>query len=342
MKRCLELAKLGRGYVSPNPLVGSVIVYQNEIIGEGFHQKFGEAHAEVNAIASVKNPDLLCESTLYVNLEPCSHVGKTPACSNLIKAHSIPRVVMAMGDPFPQVQGRGKAMLEAAGIEVLVGVMEKEARELNRFYLSYIEKKSPFITLKWASSRDGFIDAFENKPRALSSPQTNVFMHEIRSHYDAILVGFRTALKDNPSLRVRHVSKPSPKRFVFDAELQLPDDLQLFTDEFPIYILNYHKEALEGKKHFIRLQDRNQPALEIKKALYAMGITSLLVEGGSKTHRLFLESGNWDEIIEIQTPLILEKGIAKAAEMPAFPKPVCMYENEWDKVFSYRKESTSF
>jgi len=335
MKRCLELAALGRSYVSPNPLVGAVVVHNDKIIGEGYHQRYGQAHAEVVAIASVADKSLLKDSTIYVSLEPCAHFGKTPPCANLIVEHQIPRVVMAMEDPFLQVSGKGRQILLNAGIQVISGVLENEARELNKFFLTYIEKHRPYITLKWATSADGFIDDFNPSPKALTSKETNIWAHTIRSYYDAILVGFNTALKDNPSLTVRHVNRPSPKRFVIDLNLDLPHELQLFSDVLPLYILNTKREEVEGKKIYKKLDASKPLHEEVARVMYELKIQSVLVEGGAATHKMFLDAGLWDEILEFETPVKIGDGIKKALEPKDSLKGQCVYSNELDQVFSY-------
>lgn len=335
MQRCLELAALARGYVSPNPLVGAVVVYNGQIIGEGYHQQYGKAHAEVNAISSVQNKSLLKDSTIYVSLEPCAHFGKTPPCANLIIESGIPKVVMAMQDPFPEVSGKGKAILEQAGIEVLSGILETEARYLNRFFLTYVEKKRPYITLKWATSIDGFIDGFGDKPIAITAAETNVFGHEIRSQYDAILIGFKTAQKDNPTLSVRHVNKPSPKRFVVDLALKLDQGLHIFQDENPIYILNHIKSGTEGKFHYILLNTSLDLCDSIIEALYNLKVSSVLVEGGATTHRIFLDANKWDEILEFTSTIQIGTGTKKALDPQQQYQGQCVYENQTDKVISY-------
>ena len=222
MARCIELAKGGRGNVSPNPMVGAVVVHKGRIIGEGFHRKCGEAHAEVNAIASVKDESLLKDSTIYVSLEPCSHYGKTPPCAELIIRKGIPRVVVGCLDPFPEVSGRGVRMLREAGVEVVTDVMEEEARALNKAFMTLQTKGRPYIILKWAQSEDGFIDRLRMD---VLEPVTVV--HKLRSEVAAIMVGTRTALLDNPSLNVRHWSGNSPVRVVLDRRLVIPDSYRL-------------------------------------------------------------------------------------------------------------------
>lgn len=339
MRHCLDLAAKGSGHVSPNPMVGSVIVYDGKIIGEGYHQRYGDVHAEVNAIASVSDKSLLKNATLYVSLEPCAHTGKTPPCANLIVAHEIPRVVMAMQDPFLEVSGKGRAILEAAGIEVISGVMEDEARELNRAYLSYVEKKRPFVTLKWAISEDNFIDSFDDTPKALTCAETNIFGHSIRSQFDAILIGFRTAIKDNPSLTVRHVNRPSPQRFVVDLKLELPNYLNLFTDSEPVFIINDIKSGVEGKFYFIKVDSiKGNLAEQICNALYDLRIQSVLIEGGSATHQLFIDEDLWDEVLEFRTPHKLYKGVAKAQLDLENYTQTRIYKNNSDSVIAFRKQ----
>ncbi|MDR2473665.1 MAG: bifunctional diaminohydroxyphosphoribosylaminopyrimidine deaminase/5-amino-6-(5-phosphoribosylamino)uracil reductase RibD, partial [Tannerella sp.] len=232
IQRCLELASHGAGNVAPNPMVGAVIVHNGLIIGEGFHRRYGEAHAEVNAIASVKDESLLKESTLYVNLEPCSHYGKTPPCAQLIIEKQIPRVVIACEDPFEAVAGRGVKMLREAGIEVVTGVMESEAKALNKYFITAHTKRRPYIILKWAESADGFVDKIRNDrsepPVKLSSTLTRMLVHKLRSDVQAIMVGTNTAILDNPSLKVSHWVGKSPVRIVFDRYGRIPHDSKLF------------------------------------------------------------------------------------------------------------------
>ena len=246
MARCIELAKGGRGNVSPNPMVGAVVVHKGRIIGEGFHRKCGEAHAEVNAIASVKDESLLKDSTIYVSLEPCSHYGKTPPCAELIIRKGIPRVVVGCLDPFPEVSGRGVRMLREAGVEVVTGVMEEEARALNKAFMTLQTKGRPYIILKWAQSEDGFIDRLRtdvSEPvTVLSSPETSRLVHKLRSEVAAIMVGTRTALLDNPSLNVRHWSGNSPVRVVLDRRLVIPDS-------FLTYINIYGEGSGKPREH---------------------------------------------------------------------------------------------
>ena len=235
MARCISLARNGIGNVAPNPMVGAVIVHQGKIIGEGYHRKYGEAHAEVNAIASVRDESLLKEATIYVSLEPCSHYGKTPPCAELIIKKQIPRVVIGCLDPFPEVSGRGVRMLCEAGVEVVTGVMEEEARELNRVFMTFQEKRRPYIYLKWAQSADGFMDRLRTNNSlpavVLSSSETLRRVHHLRANVAAIMVGTQTALLDNPSLTVRHWAGKSPVRVVLDRTLRIPPHYHLLDGE---------------------------------------------------------------------------------------------------------------
>ena len=239
LNKCIEIARLGIGNVSPNPMVGSVIVYKGEVIGEGYHEKYGSDHAEVNAINSVKDKSLLSKSTLYVNLEPCSHFGKTPPCSDLIIKHRIPKVVIGCIDTYSKVAGTGIGYMRNAGIDVKVGIMEKESRELNKRFFTFHEKKRPYIILKWAESKDGFIaPKHQTEPFWMTSSKSKILVHKWRSEEDAILVGRITAEKDNPSLTVREVKGKNPIRIVIDKDLKLSSDLNLFDSNTKTLIFN--------------------------------------------------------------------------------------------------------
>ena len=241
MLRCHDLARLGIARTAPNPMVGCVIVLDEKIIGEGYHRKCGEAHAEVNAINSVSNHELLKKSTLYVSLEPCSHYGKTPPCTDLIISKKIPRVVIGCVDSFSEVSGRGIKKLKQAGCDVIVGVLENESRELNKRFFTFNEKKRPYIILKWAQTLDGFIDIIrtdENQiaPTWISNEHSRMLVHKWRSHEDAIMVGTNTAEKDNPSLNVRDWDGKNPLRVVLDRQLRLNEKLNLFNNKIQTII----------------------------------------------------------------------------------------------------------
>lgn len=295
MERCLQLARCGEGNVSPNPMVGAVLVCDGKIIGEGYHRRYGEAHAEVNAVRSVKDESLLRRSTLYVSLEPCSHYGKTPPCAELIVGKQIPRVVIACLDPFPQVAGRGVKMLEAAGIEVTVGVMEKEALALNERFFWFHQHRSPYIIAKWAQSADGYMDRCRmdctEPPCVFSSPSTLRRVHKLRAEADAILVGARTALLDNPSLTARYWEGKSPVRLLLDRELEVPRTTRLYDGTVPTYVFTEQEAAPAAGVQFVPLTPGGNAVQEIKEFLYKHTIQTLMVEGGAMTLRSFFLEG---------------------------------------------------
>ncbi|MFO7878426.1 MAG: bifunctional diaminohydroxyphosphoribosylaminopyrimidine deaminase/5-amino-6-(5-phosphoribosylamino)uracil reductase RibD [Bacteroidales bacterium] len=300
LKRCLDIAKSGLGHVSPNPLVGAVIVKDERIIGEGYHQKIGEAHAEVNAIASVRNQKDLKSSTIYVNLEPCVHHGKTPPCTDLIIRKGIPRVVIGMTDPNPQVSGKGVAKLRNHGVEVITGVLEKEAVELNRRFVTFFTEKRPYIILKWAETRDGFIDVKRTVDRS-SYPSwiTNKFgkllVHKWRSEEDAFMVGTHTAIMDNPQLTVREWTGRNPLRVTIDYDGKLPEDLFLFNDEADSIVFTDKIKAATGRLKRLKISSRQDNIEEILRLLYQQNQQSLVVEGGAELLNSFIRKGLWDE-----------------------------------------------
>ena len=309
MKRCIELASKAMGSVSPNPMVGCVIVYEGNIIGEGYHEKYGKAHAEVNAIASVKDKSLLAKSTLYVNLEPCAHFGKTPPCSNLIVEHKIPKVVIGCVDTFSEVSGKGIEKMQKAGIEVVVGVLEKGSRELNKKFFTFHEKKRPYIVLKWAESQDGFI-APKNQiaPFWMTSSESKKLVHQWRSEEDAILVGRITAEKDNPSLTTREVVGKNPIRIVTDKELKLSKELNLYNNEAQTLIFNNIKSEKIDSNNFIKINFNNLIE-SILQELYKQKIQSIIIEGGSRTLQSFIDANMWDEARIFTANKILIDGI---------------------------------
>lgn len=297
MRRALQLAALGAGHTSPNPMVGAVIVAPDgTIIGEGWHRQCGQAHAEVNAVASVRDVNLLKNSTIYVTLEPCSHYGKTPPCARLLIERGIPRVVVGTLDPFPEVAGRGVRMLQEAGIEVVVGVLEQQCQALNRRFMTAHTTGLPWVQLKWAQTADGFIalppDAGEN-PLHMSTPVTMRWMHRERSLCDAIVVGAATARIDNPSLTTRYWPGKSPLRVVLSHELSMPDNLNLFTDGLPTVVYNGVKDAVEGGVEYVKI-DTDEPRLWLQD-LYRRGVTSVMVEGGARVLNSLIDAGLWDE-----------------------------------------------
>lgn len=314
MARCISLARGGAGCVAPNPMVGAVVVHQGKIIGEGYHRKYGEAHAEVNAIASVRDESLLKEATMYVSLEPCSHYGKTPPCAELIIKKQIPRVVIGCLDPFPEVSGRGVRMLREAGVEVVTGVMEKEAWELNRVFMTFQEKRRPYIYLKWAQSADGFMDRLrtDNSSPAvvLSSPETMRRVHRLRADVAAIMVGTQTALLDNPSLTVRHWVGKSPVRVVLDRTLRIPSHYHLFDGTVKTLVFTTVADAISRENVEYVTIDFSQPVLpQVMHELYIRKLNSLMVEGGATLLGHFLKEGLWDQMLVETAPVSLESGV---------------------------------
>ena len=316
MRRCIELAKNGLCNVAPNPTVGAVIVCDGRIIGEGYHVRCGEAHAEVNAIRSVKDESLLKRSTIYVSLEPCSHYGKTPPCADLIIEKQIPRIVIGCRDPFSKVAGRGIQKLQNAGREVIVGVLEEECLHLIRRFITFNTLRRPFITLKWAESADQFIDIerIDGNPVLLSSPLTSMLVHKKRAENTAIMVGRRTVLLDNPSLTVRNWYGRNPIRIVLDRNLSLPNDLQIFNGEVPTLVFTEKEHPEEKSVSYITIDFAHNPLNQIMEELYQRNIQSLLVEGGSQLLQSFIDNELWDEAYIEKCPKRLYSGV-KAPEI---------------------------
>lgn len=317
MARCLELAGHGRGSTAPNPMVGSVVVHDGRIIGEGYHHRCGEAHAEVNAISSVRDDFLLRNSTLYVSLEPCSHYGKTPPCAELIIRKGIPRVVVACLDPFPQVAGCGVDMLRKAGVEVVTGVMEREAIDLNAYFMTAHKKHRPYIILKWAQSEDGFIDRVRKdvseKPVLLSTTVTRMMVHKLRSEVQAIMVGTNTAILDNPSLTVRYWSGKSPIRILVDRQLRVSEEAHLYDGKQQTFIFTEQEfKSVKPDKNrieYVKIENSTHFLRNLTQYLYERDVHSLLVEGGARLHHSFIEEDLWDEIIVETAPVRLGNGV---------------------------------
>ena len=300
MARCLEIARAGAGFVAPNPLVGCVIVHDDRIIGEGFHHKFGGAHAEVLAIESVRNKDLLSNSTLYVNLVPCSHYGKTPPCANLIVNSKIPRVVIGQKDPNPKVNGNGIRFLEDAGLTVTFGVLEEDAKQINVRFNTFIEKKRPFVILKWAKTLDGFIDIDRNGPNRgadnwITNARLKMLVHKWRTEEDAILIGTNTALNDNPQLNVREWVGRNPLRLVIDEFGQLPESLNVFDGTQNTIAYTGNPKTFNSNVEYCTLDFNLNIIPQILNDLYTRSIQSVIVEGGKELLEGFIESGLWDE-----------------------------------------------
>ncbi|MBS2210580.1 bifunctional diaminohydroxyphosphoribosylaminopyrimidine deaminase/5-amino-6-(5-phosphoribosylamino)uracil reductase RibD [Carboxylicivirga mesophila] len=321
MQRCLQLAQMAEGNTYPNPMVGSVIVHKGKIIGEGYHQKAGEPHAEVNAVHSVKDQSLLRQSTLYVNLEPCAHYGKTPPCSKLIIDKAIPHVVIGCIDSYSEVAGKGIEMMKKAGVDVKTGVLEAKSLELNRRFFTFHNKQRPYIILKWAETQDGFVDikrtdADYGQPTWITNEWARRAVHKQRTTEEAVLVGTQTALKDNPSLTVRDWSGKQPLRCVIDKECQLDGQYHLLDNTHQTVIYNLRKEDRVKLTEYVKLDAGKDLTLQILKDLWQRNIQSLIVEGGSATLQCFINADLWDEAHRYVGDVFFKKGV-KAPEFSA-------------------------
>lgn len=321
MQRCIQLAKCGAMGAPPNPMVGAVIVHEGKIIGEGYHRRCGGPHAEVNAIRSVRDESLLRDSTIYVSLEPCSHYGKTPPCADLIIEKQIPRVVVGCLDPFAKVNGQGIRKLRDAGIEVEVGVLEKECLELNRRFITFHQLHRPFVTLKWAQSEDGFMDAERGeseKPVQFSTTFTQTLVHQLRAMHQAIMVGTKTVLTDNPTLTTRLWEGPNPLRVTIDRYGVLPESVHLKDGKVPTVI--YDTGNLR----------------EILSDLYKRGVQSLMVEGGGRLLQHFIDEGLWDEArVEIAS-FCLDRGVSAPRMKKVNLKAELLVDGR--KILNYSRE----
>jgi diaminohydroxyphosphoribosylaminopyrimidine deaminase/5-amino-6-(5-phosphoribosylamino)uracil reductase len=318
MFRCLELAQKGAGAVSPNPMVGSLLVHEGRIIGEGFHKAYGGPHAEVECLASVAEVDrqYIPLSTLYVSLEPCSHQGKTPPCADMIIRERIPVVVVGCRDPFPLVNGSGIGKLQAAGISVKQHVLEKDAIMLNKRFFTFHQRQRPYIILKWAQTLNGMI-AGEGKERLqISNSLTSQLVHQWRSEESAILIGTETALIDNPRLTSRIPGGKNPVRLVIDRDLRLPKGLHIFDSAAQTIIFNTRLEEKEGNLYYCRLQEEKDLLPGLLNKLYSLGIQSVLAEGGKKLHESFIQAGLWDEIRRISSAETYARQGYHAPELP--------------------------
>ena len=302
IKRCLELAAIASGNVSPNPMVGCVIVVGNIIIGEGYHQKFGQAHAEPNAIKSVFNKygpeaeSLLKKATAYVNLEPCAHFGKTPPCADLFVKHQLKKVVIGNRDPFSGVNGKGVEKLENAGIEVISGVLDGDCRFFNRRFFTRIQRQRPFIILKWAQTANGYFATTDGHQKWISGGLAKRIAHKWRTEEDAILIGKQTAIMDNPQLTSREWPGRNPIRLVIDKNLQVPYNNHIFNEQAKTIIFNEVKTDVIGNVHYIQMEDMQfYLPQKIAFQLYLMDIQSVIVEGGANILKQFLNANLWDE-----------------------------------------------
>ncbi len=330
MSRCLQLAKNGLGTTYPNPMVGCVIVLNGKIIGEGWHRKAGEAHAEVNAINSVKDKSMLKKATLYVSLEPCSHYGKTPPCSELIVSKDIKKVVIGTVDPFAQVCGKGIQQLIAAGTDVLVGILEEECRYLNRRFFTFHQKKRPFIILKWAQTHDGFIAPkvqIDRNPVWITGKYSKQLVHKWRAEETAILVGTRTALLDNPRLDVRlwdGSPERNPVRIVLDKDLKIPKDSHLLDGRTKTVVLCENIAENRGNLMYKRMDFEENVPKQICKILYENDLQSVIIEGGALTLQAFIDADLWDEARVFRGEKIFREGIPAPnfSGKPCFKKQI--------------------
>ena len=320
MQRAVQLAEYGRGHVSPNPMVGCVLVADGQIIGEGWHRNYGGPHAEVQAVRDAekrRNENLLSSATAYVTLEPCSHFGKTPPCADLLINKKIKKVAVANHDPNPLVAGRGLKMLREAGIEVVSGILAAQDQELNRRFFTFFTQKRPYIILKWAETADGFIAGPNGRPIAISNGYSSQRVHRWRGEEDAILVGRQTAFNDNPRMNVRHWPGINPVRVVLDRKLSLPESLHLFDNSQPTIVYNYLKKtevpdsperyAPTPTLAFSQIRKDKDELSQILVDLHQRKVQSVLVEGGTQIIASFIEAGLWDEIRRCQSPLRLDE-----------------------------------
>jgi len=338
MQRALDLARMGIGSVSPNPLVGCVIVYQDQIIGEGWHRAYGEAHAEVNAVSSVKDKSLLPESTAFVNLEPCSHHGKTPPCADLLISLGIRRVVIANLDLNPLVSGQGVHKLRQAGVVVTTGVLGEEGRELNKRFFTWFEKGRPYIILKWAETSDGFIAHENYESKWISGSYSRQLVHRWRSEEDAVMVGTRTAQHDDPKLNVRDWTGRNPVRIVLDRFLRLSHNLALFDRSQPTLCYNLLRHEEHANLTLVRVNEEDF-LMHVLDDLKRRNIQSVIIEGGARTLQLFIESNSWDEARIFRSQRSFGKGIAAPslrgnhiADVPSGEDKLILVEREYSHL----------
>jgi len=320
MSRCIALAKNGLGTTYPNPMVGSVIVYEGRIIGEGWHTKSGEPHAEVNAVNSVKDKTLLKKATIYVSLEPCSHFGKTPPCCDLIIKNKIPNVVIGTVDPNIKVSGNGIKKLIEAGVHVTIGILEDECNELNKRFFTFHQKKRPYIILKWAESQNGFIaplEKKEKKPIWITNEFSRQLVHKWRTEEQAILVGTQTVIDDNPKLNARDWSGNNPIRLILDQNNRIPEDSAVFDNQTKTIVFTKSKNRTNKENILFEIIDfKDNTAEQIVDSLYNHSIQSVIIEGGLHTLQTFIDANMWDEARIFTGKIIFGKGI----KAPLLPK----------------------
>jgi diaminohydroxyphosphoribosylaminopyrimidine deaminase/5-amino-6-(5-phosphoribosylamino)uracil reductase len=337
MQRCLQLALLGAGSVAPNPMVGAVLVHDNIIIGEGYHQQYGEAHAEVNCINSVseQNKTLIQKSTIYVSLEPCAHFGKTPPCADLIIANKIPRVVIGCMDNYLEVNGRGVAKLRSAGIEVIVGILEKKAAELNERFFTFHQMARPYIILKWAESLDGKIAKNDYSKVSISNALSNRLVHKWRSEEAGIMVATNTALYDNPSLTTRLWKGKDPVRILLDKDLKIPETHHLLDGKVKTIIFNNSRNEESDNIFYCKLIQEESLIPQILGKLYQLKIQSVMVEGGAKLLQSLIDEDCWDEARVITNEQMI---IGNGVEAPVLKNHLLLKTENYhpDKINYYK------
>jgi diaminohydroxyphosphoribosylaminopyrimidine deaminase/5-amino-6-(5-phosphoribosylamino)uracil reductase len=341
MQRCLELAALGAGNVAPNPMVGCVIVLDNIIIGEGYHKKYGEHHAEVNAINSVLDKSNLSKATLYVNLEPCAHFGKTPPCADLILQYKIATVVLGSRDVNPLVAGKGIEKLKNNSVNIIENILVDECLLLNKRFFTFFQKTRPYVILKWAQTHDGFIgkSTTNNKPLAVAERQisndfSNRLVHKMRSQEAAIMVGKNTVLADNPSLTVRHWKGKNPVRVIIDKQLTLNTNFKVFNTEAPTIIFNELKNETINHLQYIKINKNDSNTSHYLSLLYELKIQSIIIEGGSMLLQSFIDDNNWDEALVIQSATNWKEGVKAPILKNSILKKSCHLKA--DQLFYYQ------
>ncbi|MES2478928.1 MAG: bifunctional diaminohydroxyphosphoribosylaminopyrimidine deaminase/5-amino-6-(5-phosphoribosylamino)uracil reductase RibD [Bacteroidota bacterium] len=342
IERCLQLAEKGKGTVAPNPMVGAELVYQGRIIGEGFHQQYGQAHAEVNCFESVAEQDkqFIPLSTMYVSLEPCAHFGKTPPCAHRIVKEKVKRVVICNTDPFKQVAGKGIQILESEGIEVVTGILEEKGAWLNRRFFTFHQQKRPYIILKWAQTEKGLFAPKDHSRLQMSDEYSKRLSHQWRREESAIIVGFTTAKNDNPQLIDQYGQSNQPLRIAMDKDLTLPLSHHLLVQDYPTWIINQHKEESISNLHFIQLDFTKNIIPQLSERLYQANILSLIVEGGVQLLQSFIDAGTWDEARFFETPDVLTEGLLA----PSLTSSKKIFETQLrqDKLKVYLRQNNRF
>ena len=342
IKRCFDLAQLAKGNTAPNPMVGAVLAHNDRVIGEGWHKEYGKAHAEVNCINSVAETDkyLIPESTMYVNLEPCAHYGKTPPCALRIVEEKIKAIVLSNTDPYEKVSGRGIDILHQNNVTVTTRILEKEGLWLNRRFFCFHQQKRPYIILKWAQTKEGFFAPPDRSRFQISNKHSQSLSHKWRTEEAAIIVGYNTALYDNPQLTARQWTGKQPLRIVFDRNLQLPQTHHIFKPGSPTWVINQQKEERDGHLHYVQLDFDEKLLNRLMQQLYNANIISVIVEGGAALLDNLIDHGLWDEARIFTAPSSLENGIAA----PILGNADNAFETELDgdRLNIYTKKQTPY